>query len=204
MLQFKYLINNRWVLWAQIEIALFDRLFAQIMRISVGLPERVAQVEADLRVVFEDNRGYLSEAGNIDMIYNLYWFNSLIIWRTRIEMKRASLTTSKTKWSHTPLLGTSSPWDFPTNRSFPSDSELAPSCPISITKYTWSYPCVNHPTQRKQKHPKKNELPTRVSSHQTHVHPWRGNTTCRQSGDKPDLLATSGECLKIWKIKDNK
>lgn len=22
-------------------------------------------------------------------------------------------------------------------------------------------------------------------------------------GDKPDLLATSGECLKIWKIKDN-
>jgi hypothetical protein len=25
-----------------------------------------------------------------------------------------------------------------------------------------------------------------------------------QNGDKPDLMATSGECLKIWKIKDNK
>ena len=42
------------------------------MRVSVGLSERVAQVEANLYLVFEDNRGYLSEAGNIDMIYNLY------------------------------------------------------------------------------------------------------------------------------------
>jgi hypothetical protein len=24
-----------------------------------------------------------------------------------------------------------------------------------------------------------------------------------ETGDKPDLMATSGECLKIWKIKDN-
>jgi hypothetical protein len=50
------------------------------MRVSVDLFERITQIEANLCLVFEDNRRYLIYAGARYMMYNLYSdFNSLIM-----------------------------------------------------------------------------------------------------------------------------
>ena len=71
-------------------------------------------------------------------------------------------------------------------------------------KYALTHPGRNHPAQGLQIPRKEVQLPPRVPSHQTDVHPRLGTQPLTQNGDKPDLLATAGECLKIWRINDNK